>query len=360
MRVGLVIYGNLNTVSGGYLYDRKLVEHLQHAGEGVEIISLPLRNYVQHLTDNALPSFHSRLRDAQVDVLLQDELNHPSLFLVNARLRAQVRFPILSIVHHPRCLESHPGWLNLIYRLVERRYLASVDGFILNSETTRQAVCKILGRSELPNSVVAYPAGDRFHPQITQNEIAARAMQSKALRIVFVGNLIRRKGLHTLLDALAQLPTDSWDLAVVGSPIVDAKYAQSIRKQIADHHLTKARILGTLSDVELAKVLTRSHVLAVPSDYEGFGIVYLEAMSFGLPAIATTHGAAREIITDGENGYLVPPDNPALLASRLLALQSDRALLTQMGLAARARFLAHPTWEESMKKIRNKLIELTQ
>ncbi len=52
MRLGLVIYGNLETISGGYLYDRKLVEHLERQGDQVEIISLPWRNYARHLGDN--------------------------------------------------------------------------------------------------------------------------------------------------------------------------------------------------------------------------------------------------------------------------------------------------------------------
>ena len=57
MRLGLLIYGSLDTLSGGYLYDRKLVEHLRRAGDSVEIISIPWRSYPAHLADN----FSSRL-----------------------------------------------------------------------------------------------------------------------------------------------------------------------------------------------------------------------------------------------------------------------------------------------------------
>ncbi|MFL7868236.1 MAG: glycosyltransferase family 1 protein, partial [Anaerolineales bacterium] len=83
MKFGLVIYGSLDTLSGGYLYDRKLVEYLRKQGDSVEIISLPWRNYAAHLTDN----FHFRL-PPDLDLLIQDELNHPSLLSANSRPRS--------------------------------------------------------------------------------------------------------------------------------------------------------------------------------------------------------------------------------------------------------------------------------
>ena len=90
MRVGLVVYGSLDTVSGGYLYDRELVAHLRRQGDSVEVFSLSWRSYGRHLTDNVSGSLFRRLAAAGLDVLLQDELNHPSLFWLNRRLRPVV------------------------------------------------------------------------------------------------------------------------------------------------------------------------------------------------------------------------------------------------------------------------------
>ena len=83
MRLGLIIYGKLNTLTGGYIYDKILVEYLQECGHHVDIISYPRRNYIRCLLDNFSPDLCSKLVTSKYDILLQDELNHPSLFLSN-------------------------------------------------------------------------------------------------------------------------------------------------------------------------------------------------------------------------------------------------------------------------------------
>src|ERR1035437_6967319 len=100
MKVGLVIYGSLDTLSGGYLYDRKLVEYLRSQGDTVEIISQPWQNYTGRLGHNFQLQWQQKINSLDVDVLIQDEFNHPSLFLVNGTIRPRISFPIVAIVHH--------------------------------------------------------------------------------------------------------------------------------------------------------------------------------------------------------------------------------------------------------------------
>src|SRR3990172_1188382 len=305
MRIGFVIYGSLDTLSGGYLYDRRLVEYLRSQGDKVEIISLPWRNYAAHLTDN----FHFRLpRD--LDLLIQDELNHPSLLNANRRPHPPAPergYPVISLVHHLRCSEQRPAWQNWFYRLIEKRYLESVDGFILNSKTTKRVVNSLLESSK--PSLVAYPPTDRFGPGMGAAEVTARAREPGPLRILFLGNVIRRKGLHTLLEAINFQPS-AFRLDVVGSLSTEPEYARDMQKRSEVSSLkSKVHFHDSLDNEDLIAKLKSAHVLAVPSSYEGFGIVYLEGMAFGLPAIGTTAGGASEIISDGENGYLVPRDD---------------------------------------------------
>lgn len=125
MHIGLIIYGRLDTVSGGYLYDRKLVAYLRNRGDQVKVISLPWSNYGRHLGHNLLPGLYRRLRHASFDVLLQDELNHPSLFWLNRRLGHSHRYPLVTIVHHLRSSEKRPAWQNAFYGWVEKKYLCA-------------------------------------------------------------------------------------------------------------------------------------------------------------------------------------------------------------------------------------------
>jgi glycosyltransferase involved in cell wall biosynthesis len=356
MRLGLVIYGSLNTFSGGYLYDRKLVEHLRRAGDEVEIVSLPQRSYAQHLADNASAWLSARLRAGRWDALLQDELNHPSLFWINRRVRG--RWPIVAIVHHLRSSERHPAGQRVLYRWIERRYLAGVDGFVFNSQTTRAAVEALSGGGR--RAVVAHPGGDRFGPALPADHVRARAYQPGPLRLLFVGNVIPRKGLHTLVEGLRRLEVGDWRLEVAGSLHVDPDYARAVREQIERRGLgDKVALCGAVTDEALREMLTRAHVLVVPSSYEGFGIVYLEGMGFGLPAIAAGAGAAGEIITEGENGFLVPPGDAGALAESLKIFLRNRERLAAMSLAALRRFQQHPAWESTAVRIRAFLQLLT-
>jgi glycosyltransferase involved in cell wall biosynthesis len=259
---------------------------------------------------------------------------------------------MISIVHHLRSSESRPAFQNILYRFVERQYLSSVDGFIFNSRATKDAVERLAGNHH--PSVVAYPAGDHFSPPLEPGRIRERATRPGPLRLLFVGNIIPRKGLHTLLDALAQI-RDGWELNVVGNLDFDRNYAEIIRRRAAEMRpvrFSKPDRSNMLTDSELAAQLADSHMLVVPSSYEGFGIVYLEGMGFGLPAIATTAGAAGEIITHGRDGFLIAPNDSAALAQYIQRLIDDRPLLLSMSLAARERYLQHPTWEQSAERIR--------
>lgn len=140
--------------------------------------------------------------------------------------------------------------------------------------------------------VVAHPGGNRLGVDATEAEILDRARKPGPIQVLFVGNVIRRKGLHVLLEAMKQLPDGTCNLTIIGSLSLDKRYVREILKQIDQNRMgNRVAILGALSDSELTGQLKSAHVLAVPSSYEGFGIVYLESRGFGLPAIGSTAAA---------------------------------------------------------------------
>ncbi|HNB41506.1 MAG TPA: glycosyltransferase family 4 protein, partial [Anaerolineales bacterium] len=113
---------------------------------------------------------------------------------------------------------------------------------------------------------------------------------------------------------------------------------------------------GALNNQPLVDKLKQAHVLVVPSSYEGFGIVYLEGMGFGLPAIGTTLGAASEVIDDAVTGFLIQPGDAHRLAEKLQLLSENRDLLLKMSLAARSRYQRQPKWNQTANQIRDFLL----
>ena len=349
MNVALVIYGSLDTLSGGYLYDRMLVAHLRAEGHAVEILSLPWRSYARHLGDNLSRGWFARLRGCRADVIIQDELNHPSLAWTNGRLRSAGSPPLVALCHHLRSSEEHPAPLLPLYRAVERRFLRTVDGCIYNSRTTQAAVEALAGIT--PPSVVALPSGTHLSlpDYLSLRAIVSAREEASAVQMLFVGNLAPRKQLHSVLEAVARLRFPA-HLHVVGAAS-DRRYAQAIHRQIVRLQLEERVTLhGRVADAQLRRLYALCHLFVLPS-YEGFGIVYLEAMAYGLPVIAASAGAAHEVVAHGETGFLVHPGAGEELAQRISQLAEDRALRLAMGKAGRARFESFPSWEQSCARI---------
>jgi glycosyltransferase involved in cell wall biosynthesis len=334
-----------------------LVSSLMGSKHEVEVVSIPLRSYALNLTHNFSPGLRRRLVQPSFDVVVEDELVHPSLFRLNQAIRPLLSAPLVSIVHHLRSSEERPEWQNDLYRRIEKRYLASVDAFVFNSETTRETVEGLLGRKT--RNLVATPGGDRLSRSMTAAEVERRAAEDGELRLLFVGSLIPRKGLHHLLKALHSLEGRPLRLDVVGSEEADPAYAAAIRTQVRELDLAgRVDFHGTLTGASLEERFRKAQILVVPSSYEGFGIVYLEAMGFGLPVIACASGATDEIVRHEATGFLVPPGDVFFLARRIESLLEDRSLLAQMSLAAYDGFEDHPRWEDSMKRIEGFLLQL--
>ena len=351
MRIGFIIYGSLDTLTGGYLYDRIVAQGLSELGHEVEVISLPAGSYLRKLCCGFSSGLWRRLLTGGFDILIQDELCHPSLFLVNRRLRRHAGRPLLvALVHHVLSDEPRPRWQNMLLGLAERSFLATVDGFIHNSETTRRKVASQVEHNR--PQVIAYPAGDRFGSPLSPEIIAKRTYRPGPLELLFLGIVIPRKGLLPLLSALASVDRDAWRLTIVGGLDFDPAYAAKTEELIRELGLSDSvRFLGPLQDDDLVEILSTCHLFCMPYAYEGFGIAILEAMAFGLPAIGCNNGAAHETISHGKNGFLLDSDDLAGLAPLLLQLHQDREQLQHMALAACATYVSRPKWQDSITAI---------
>lgn len=349
MHIGLVVYGSLDQTSGGYRYDRKLVEHLRAHGDSVDIISIPRRAYTANLLTGFSRSLHRRL-DRPYDILLQDELCHPTLWQVNRRLQ-QPR-AIVSLVH---LLRSGPPRRRTrpFVRRIERSYLRSVDATICTSQNTRRRVESL---ADVP-SLVAYPGGRAECSAITLSEVKTRA-RDDPLRILFVGTVSPRKETLTLVEALNELD-GPWTADIVGNLDAYPEYVDRVLSEINRCHLDgKVTLHGPVSNDALTRLLQRSHALVVPSQYESFGMVYLEAMEYGVVPIASAVGGADEFITDGRSGFLVTPGNTGQVQKLLSVLERNREKVASLAVGALERADSHPTWDVSLSRLRDFLVSL--
>ena len=358
LRVALVVYGGLESTSGGFRYDRRIVARLRERGDTVDVIELPWRRYPRGVADALDPRLRDRL-NRDVDVLLQDGLCHPSVWRHNRRLTRPDA--VVGLLHHLRSDDPTERFAGLI-RPFERRFLRSVDATIATSEFTRERSGRLAPTTRSAPSLVAVPAGRVEGAASSPAAVRERAARDP-LHVVFVGNVVPRKDPETLLDALGRLDRREGSppvrLTVVGSHDAAPAYAQSVVERAARLGLDdRVSFAGELSEAALTETLERAHVCCVPARYEAFGMVHLEAMEHGVVPIAGATGGTAEFVADGENGFLVEPGDDRALADRLDRLATDRERLAEMGIAALRTAESHPTWAETGDRIRGFLREI--
>jgi glycosyltransferase involved in cell wall biosynthesis len=343
VRVALVVYGPLDERTGGYLYDRRVADRLRALGDTVVRVSLPDRPPALALAHNLDPRVRRRLSRLDADVVVVDELCHPSL----AGGVRSLPGPTIGLVHHLRSSEPGPSLRRRVDRALERRFLAGCDAYVCNSRTTRAAVGRLVDPTP---SVVARPGADRLGGDPPTADAVRRRAVEGPLRVIAIGSVVPRKGHKTLLDGLAGV-SSPWQLDVCGAePAPD--YAAALRARADDLGLSdRVRFHGRVSDDVLRTRLRESHLFALPSAYEGYGIAYLEAMRAGLPVVASGAGGAREFVDD-ENGVLVDPGDVAGVREAVERFASDRDALAAAGEAALATARAHPTWAETGNRVR--------
>jgi glycosyltransferase involved in cell wall biosynthesis len=208
-------------------------------------------------------------------------------------------------------------------RIATRLIAVSAD----NARDVREQYGVEAGRIEVvPNGV----RPERFH-----------AARPEGPTVLFVGRLHQRKGLEHLVRAmpgvLARVPDAR--LLVAGRGEREGRVRGLVRELGLERSV---EMLGHVPDGALPDLYARASVFVMPSDYEGFGIVMLEAMASSVPVVAFRTGAAADLVRDGETGYLA---DPGTLADRIARVLEGGAKATAMGRRARELVEAEYTWE---------------
>lgn len=202
--------------------------------------------------------------------------------------------------------------------------IAAADLVVVASAFTRQTLAEAPGL-QAPVEVVPYGA-----PAVASQGAARRRREAgRPLRVLFAGSLGQRKGLSYLLDAVAPLGSHV-DLTLLGRPT--ARGCAPLETALRTH-----RWVPSLPHAGVLAEMARQDVLVFPSLFEGFGLVLLEAMSQGVTVITTAHTAGPDLLTEGEDGFIVPLRSSAAIAEKLEALVRDPERVAAMGDAARQK-----------------------
>jgi glycosyltransferase involved in cell wall biosynthesis len=172
---------------------------------------------------------------------------------------------------------------------------------------------------------------------------AALGVPEDAFLVCAVGQICARKGLLELIEAfqIAHAQAPKMHLMIAGSVVFEheERYLERLRRAAAEPSLAgKVRFMGQVLDV--SSLLRTADLMVLNSREEPFGLVLVEAMASGTPVLATRTGGIPEIVTDGENGWLVEKADTAGLASKLLELEGNRDVLDKV--AGRARDVTCP------------------
>ncbi len=158
--------------------------------------------------------------------------------------------------------------------------------------------------------------------------------------ILYVGRLVDVKGLFVLLDSFVQVKkkVPGSTLLILGDGYLQSK----LMRYCQQHDISSVKFVGFVQPSELGKYYFSSDVFVLPSRYETWGLVLNEAMIFGLPVVTTSCvGAAGEIVLNKKTGFIVPPDNPEMLADALVTILSNEQLSKAMGENAQALIAKH-------------------
>jgi len=195
----------------------------------------------------------------------------------------------------------------------------------------------LLPESHMRRIRYGFPANGRragTDPLVSVELKRELGLEPRAMLVTCVARLTQQKGLIDLLRAMSRLREAAPDarLLIVGRGELSAK----LRGVVDLLGLRSAvRFLGFRRDIR--HILKGSDLLVLPSHWEGFGLVLLEAMEAGIPVVGTRVGAIPEVVTDGETGLIVTPRDPDALATGLVRLLRHPDVAAEMGLAGRRR-----------------------
>lgn len=349
----VVVPGDLDTRTGGYGYDRRIIGGLRDRGWTVSVSRLddsfpvptPAARAQAAAALAAVPADATVLIDGLALGALPDEV---------AREAARLR--IVGLVHHPLAAETglDPA-LAAALEVSERRALAAVRAVVV---TSRATATRLADYGVSADRIAVVEPGTDPAPLAQGSRCVGRVLSDPAgggsektrpareLSLLCVATLTPRKGYELLLDALAAVPHRHWRLTCAGSLDRDAATVARVRARLRDRGLEdRVTLAGDLDADALGAEYDRADLFVLPTLYEGYGMAVAEALARGLPVVSTATGAIEDLVRDA--GIVVPPGDLPAFTDALSRVLGDPDLLARLAERALRVRDSLPTWEDA-------------
>ena len=338
MTLAFIVPGPLDQLTGGYLFDRHIVEGLRDAGRAVEAIELAGRfpdpddvaRVAAAMGLQALPDGAAVVIDGLALLAFADCLE-----------REAKRLRIIAFVHHPLADETGLGEKEQKrIAALEARLLKLVRGVLCPSEST----ARLVAAYGVKRARIAVTPPGTPRPKRLPRRRAPRARTE----LLCVASVTPRKGHLLLVEALTPLAARDWHCRCIGSLTRDPATAAALRYEIGRRGLKgRFTLAGEWPPEKLGAAYAAADLFVLPSYHEGYGMALAEALVHGLPVISTTAGAIPETVPQSA-GLLVPPGDAAALGAALERFLDEPKLRASLAAGARAAGARLPDWPKAV------------
>jgi glycosyltransferase involved in cell wall biosynthesis len=331
--IGFAIPGPIESRTGGYAYDRRLIAGLRARGIAIRHLAWP-GGFPSPTPGELAAAARSLAEQPDGSAVIIDGLAFGAMPDLAAAEGQRLR--LIALVHHPLALETGapPG-----LQAAERAALGHARAVIATSETTAATL----------RHAYAVPA-ERLTVAPPGTDPAARAARRGAPpHILSLGSVTPRKGHDVLVAALAAIADRPWRCTIAGSLDRAPGTARRLRAQIDAAGLApRITLPGEVEDT--GPLYAGADIFVLASRHEGFGMAYAEALARGLPVVGTTAGAIPAVVPEAA-GALVPPEDARALAAALARLLTDPAARDAASAAAWRAAARLPRWDDTVATV---------
>jgi glycosyltransferase involved in cell wall biosynthesis len=325
----LVTLGDPATLTGGYLFHRRLAERAPAHAARLEFVSFPERPFPLAVLDG--PRVIRALDRLAPDVVVLDSIAAAFMAFVSPRQ------PMLGMLHQPPGGIDYGPLRTFVQAALDRRAYRHLRRMLVASESLAQAFRR--------EHVHVVPPGRDVAVEVGPSPGDVR--RGRRASFLCVGNWVERKGILSLLEAFARLAEREATLHLVGNTTAQPAYARRVRARLTRPDMRdRAIVHGPLSVAQVAALYTACDAFVLPSLKEPYGTVYGEAMAFGLPVVGWRAGNLPYLAAHEREALLVEPGDLPGLTGAMRRLAEDEDLRVRLGAAAKQRALERPTWDQ--------------